>query len=53
MLIIYFVDLKIRLGKEYKPCALFNGVLIISFSISSGLTGLKKNEPGSDNFWRN
>ena len=24
-----------------------NGVFIISFSISNGLTGLKKNEPGS------
>ena len=51
---IYFADLKIRLGKDYryKPCALFNGVLIISFSISKGLTGLKKNESGSLRFGR-
>ena len=46
-LIICFADLKIRLGKEYKPFALFNGVFIISLSICNGLTGLKRDEPGS------
>ena len=51
-LIICLADLKILLGKEYKPCALLNGVLIISFSISKGLTELKKNEPALLKFGR-
>ena len=40
---ICFTDL---LETEYKPRALINAVLIISFSVSKELMGLKVNEPG-------
>ena len=33
-----------QVRKEYSPCTLFIGVVIISSSISGGETGLKKNE---------
>ena len=43
-LIICLADLRVRVGKEYSPFALFIGVVIFSSSISGGKTGLKKNE---------
>ena len=39
---IYLVDCKIRVGKEYNQWALFNGVFIISDSISTCVTGLRE-----------
>ena len=43
-LIKCLADLRMRVGKEYSPYALFIGLVIISNSISRGETGLKKNE---------
>ena len=38
--------IKIRIGQEYKPYALFRGVDNISDSISTEVTGWKKKEFG-------
>ena len=45
-------NLKLRVGNEYGPCALFSWIVIISESISQGDTGLKKNELAKSNFGR-
>ena len=49
-LIICLPDLRMRVGKECSPYALFIGVIIISNSISGDETGLKKNELAKFNF---
>ena len=49
LIISCLANLRMRVGKEYSPYALFIGVVIISNSISGGDTGLKKNEVGKFN----
>ena len=49
---IWLATRRIRIGTEYNPKALFDGIIINSYSISLDVTAQKKKEPGLLNLRR-